>query len=160
MTPDHLSCVMPILAAKKSMDRPKGALIVAFQLAYRAIARWSSGKYEELPRPYCYFSGDNWVDSEKHDPSSFPADLQLFTAQGKKPTREIERLIEMLEEQQWKKIIETASTFSRRSRKKNRSRDSSEGVTTAENGGAKGAAGGEESGFELEDNAMNVDKPL
>ncbi|KAF8871334.1 hypothetical protein CPB84DRAFT_1754069 [Gymnopilus junonius] len=132
--------------------------VLGLVLKGKPAGLWSSGKYEEPPRPYRDFSGDNWADSNKCDPAAYPANLPPFTTQGKKPTREIEHLVEKLNEQQWEKIIETALTFSKRSGKKSCLHDSSEG-TVAENGDAKGAACEEESDFELEDDAMNVDQP-
>ncbi|KAF8881030.1 hypothetical protein CPB84DRAFT_1828130 [Gymnopilus junonius] len=125
--------------------------------AYRAVARWTSGKYVKPPSQWGDFSGDNWADSKTRDPAKRPADLPPFTAQGKKPTKEIEALVKKLNNQQWKKIIETALTFSSRGGKKGRrSREASEAAAKE---AEKVAVESQESEFELEDDAMAVDEP-
>ncbi|KAF8896788.1 hypothetical protein CPB84DRAFT_1748232 [Gymnopilus junonius] len=113
-----------------------GALITAIQSAYCVIARWSSGTYITPGRPFSDFSGDNWGDSDKHNPSDFPATLPKYTVQGKKLTRELARHA---------KAVPAAG--------KKRARLSSGDNTTSEAAIVKPE---EESDFEIEDDAADA----
>ncbi|KAF8895060.1 hypothetical protein CPB84DRAFT_1932819 [Gymnopilus junonius] len=148
----HLGCLLPIPAHLKSAQLLSGALITAIQSAYCVIARWSSGTYITPGRPFSDFSGDNWGDSDKHNPSDFPATLPKYTVQGKKLTREIERVMQKLSRQQWEDILAEAHQFANAKGKK-RARLSSGDNTTSEAAIVKPE---EESDFEIEDDAADA----
>ncbi|KAF8883316.1 hypothetical protein CPB84DRAFT_1850962 [Gymnopilus junonius] len=130
---NNLIWELPDTSPEYITQLPSGALIMAIQSAYRAIARWSSGTYITPGRPFSDFSGNNWGDSDKRNPSDFPAMLPKYTVQGKKPTREIEHFAN--------------------AKGKKRARSSSGDNTTLEAAIVKPE---EESDFEIEDDAADA----
>ncbi|KAF8909781.1 hypothetical protein CPB84DRAFT_1743804 [Gymnopilus junonius] len=148
----HLGCLLPIPTHLKSAQLPSGALITAIQSAYCAITHWSSGTYITPGCPFSDFSGDNWGDSNKCNPSDFPATLPKYTVQGKKPMREIKRIMQKLSQQQWEDILAEAHQFANTKGKK-RARSSSGDNTTLEAAIVKLE---EESDFEIEDDAADA----
>ncbi|KAF8872386.1 hypothetical protein CPB84DRAFT_1799705 [Gymnopilus junonius] len=145
----HLGRTSSIPASIKSTKRPTGALIMAIQAAYRAVARWSSGLYVQPPRPYSDFSGDNWGDSEKRMPNVGSLTLPPYTIQGKTPTKDIERVVNKLSDKRWEDILSAAGEMAVvRGKKKGWS--SEDGAADLD---ADAKAEEEETDFEIEDDA-------
>ncbi|KAF8868452.1 hypothetical protein CPB84DRAFT_1857726 [Gymnopilus junonius] len=147
----HVGRISAIPEFLRSAKLPSGALIMAVQSAYRAVARWSSGSYVQPPCPLLDFSGDNWGDSDKRDPSDAPRNLPPYSIQGKKPTREIERVIEKLNDKQWEEIMSAAREMAAGKGKK-RLRSSS-GDDASSEAAADVKDEDKESDFEVEDDA-------
>ncbi|KAF8871153.1 hypothetical protein CPB84DRAFT_1801186 [Gymnopilus junonius] len=150
----HLGRINILPTHLKEETRPTGALIMAIQSAYRAIARWSSGSYTCPARPFSDFSGDNWGDSEMRDASKAPDTIPPYTIQGPTPTRDIERVVKKLSDKQWKEIMIAVHAFAVMKGKK-RSRSSSGDDAAPADATAKAEV--VESDFEIEDNAEAQD---
>ena len=86
-----------------------------YSQAQRAIARWSSGEKVNPPCPWADFSADNWADSDERDPAKAPANLPPYTCQGNFPTSDLELLVNQLTAKNWKRIIDAAMPFAKKS---------------------------------------------
>ncbi|KAF8882603.1 hypothetical protein CPB84DRAFT_1851158 [Gymnopilus junonius] len=118
--------------------------------AYRAVARWSSGSYVQPPHSFLDFSGDNWGDSDRRNPSDAPRNLPPYTIQGKKPMREIERVVEKLNDKQWEEIMSAAHEMAAGKGKKRSKSLSGDDASSEAAGNIKEE---EKLDFELEDDA-------
>jgi hypothetical protein len=96
------------------------------------------------------FSADNWADSNERNPANFPSEYH----QGRTPTKDIERVVSKLRDEHWDTILEFALAFCTNQRAKRGSRQSEGTEDHAQEGAVQEA--GEESDFELEDDAIDT----
>ncbi|KAF5385746.1 hypothetical protein D9615_002510 [Tricholomella constricta] len=113
----HLNRVSDLPANQRSKQHPQTALIMAIQAALRAISRWTSGKFLEVPRPYGDFSGENWNDLDGRNPKSFPQ-FPEGVIQGPTSVSDLTRVVKALSDENWRLILQAAAPFALGRKKK------------------------------------------